>query len=195
LVNLDKGHVSLQKRQAVSLTKSGAPPLTRIRMALGWDPARGGRDIDLDASVIAYDRTGKDLAKVWYAHLQDFGGAIRHSGDNLTGAGEGDDEVIHVDLSQLPPTVVALAFTINSYSGQTFNQVARAFCRLVDDYSNAELVRYELSENKNETGVLMAALRRQADNTWSMEAIAEFHKGRTVKDMVGFGAQVLGLRR
>jgi stress response protein SCP2 len=195
MVNLDKGHVSLQKRQSVSLTKSGAPPLTRVRMALGWDPARGGRDIDLDASVIAYDRTGKDLAKVWYAHLQDFGGAIRHSGDNLTGAGEGDDEIIYVDLSQLPPAVVALAFTINSYSGQTFNQVARAFCRLVDDYSNAELVRYELSENKNETGVVMAALLRHSDNTWVMQAIAEFHKGKTVKDMVGFGAQVLGLRR
>jgi stress response protein SCP2 len=164
-------------------------------MALGWDPARGGRDIDLDASVIAYDRTGKDLAKVWYAHLQDFGGAIRHSGDNLTGAGEGDDEIIYVDLSQLPPAVVALAFTINSYSGQTFHQVARAFCRLVDDYSNAELVRYELSENKNETGVVMAALLRHSDNTWVMQAIAEFHKGKTVKDMVGFGAQVLGLRR
>jgi len=194
-VNLDKGRVSLAKRQSVSLVKTGAPRLTRVRMGLGWDPAPGARNVDLDASVIAFDPTGKDLGKVWFMHKTEFNGAIRHSGDNLTGQGEGDDEVIYVELGQLPPNVTALAFTINSFQGQNFTDIARAFCRLVDDTSNAELVRFDLSDSKPETGVLMCALYRQPDNTWVMQAIAEFHKGKTVKAMVDFSAQQLGLCR
>ncbi len=193
-INLDKGRVSLAKRQSVSLVKSGAPALSRIRMGLGWDPAPGRADIDLDASVIAFDRRGKDIGKVWFMHKKEFGGAITHSGDNLTGAGEGDDEVINVDLSRLPAEVTVLAFTINSFRGQKFTEIARASCRLVDDTSNAELVRFDLSDSKPETGLLMCALLRQSDGTWVMQAIAEFHGGKTVKAMVDFSAQTLGLR-
>ncbi|MDQ2796751.1 MAG: TerD family protein [Actinomycetota bacterium] len=183
-VNLDKGKVNLTKGARVSLTKQGAPPLARVTMGLGWDPARGKRSIDLDASCIAFDQTGKQLAIVWFTHLRDFGGALQHAGDNLTGQGDGDDEKIHVDLAALPPNVASLVFTINSFRGQKFTDVANAFCRLVESNSGAELVRFNLSDSQAKTAVLMSMLRRQPDGTWEMRAIGEFHDGRTVKKLV-----------
>ena len=177
------------KAQRVSLVKSGAPPLTRVRMGLGWDPARGRRNIDLDASVIAFDAGGSELAIVWFRHLHEFNGAIKHSGDNLTGRGEGDDEQISVDLAALPPNVTSLVFTINSFRGQKFTQISRAFCRLVDLTNGQELVRYELSDAEPSSGVLMAMLRRTAPQVWEMRAIGEFHDGRTVKKLVAPAAR------
>jgi stress response protein SCP2 len=182
-LNLDKGRVSLVKAQRVSLVKTGAPPLTRVIMGLGWDPARRGKRIDLDASCIAFDPSGGKLAMVWFTNLSDFHGALRHTGDNLTGAGEGDDEQIKVDLGALPPNVHSLVFTINSFSGQKFTDVARAFCRLVDETTGQELVRFDLSDSQPSTGVLMAMLRRTG-TVWEMRAIGEFHDGRTVKKLV-----------
>ncbi|MET9492307.1 TerD family protein [Nocardia sp. NPDC006630] len=185
-VNLDKGRVSLSKGETVSLTKQGAPSLTRVRMALGWDPARRGKSIDLDASVVAYNKRAKDLGKVWFVKLTGFKGAIRHSGDNLTGAGKGDDEVISVDLSALPPDVYALVFTVNSYSGQKFDEIKSAFCRLVDDNSGAELVRFELSRGEARTGLFMCMLTRSAQG-WNMTALGEYGDGATVSKMVDPG--------
>ncbi|MBB2894147.1 TerD family protein [Flexivirga oryzae] len=184
VVNLDKGRVDLTKKARVDLTKTGAPPLARVTMGLGWDPAPGRGNIDLDASVIAYDASGKKLEIVWFMHRQEFGGAIQHSGDNVTGAGEGDDEQIKVDLLGMPPQVNTLVFTINSFSGQKFTSIRRAFCRLVDDATGQELVRFDLSESQPATGVLMAAMRRTGPQTWQMRAIGEFHDGRTVKKLV-----------
>src|SRR5690606_8342758 len=90
-VSLDKGRATLRKNETVSLSKSGAPPLTRVRMGLGWDPATSARSVDLDASVIAYDRKAGKLVNVWFMKRDAYDGAVRHSGDNLTGHGEGDD--------------------------------------------------------------------------------------------------------
>ncbi|MFF2553138.1 TerD family protein [Nocardia sp. NPDC058058] len=185
-VSLDKGRVSLSKNETVSLTKTGAPSLTRVKMALGWDPAKRGKDIDLDASVVAYNRQAKELGKVWFVKLSAFKGAIKHSGDNLTGAGEGDDEVITVDLPALPADVYALLFTVNSYSGQKFDEIARAFCRLVDDYSGAELVRFELSRGDRRTGLFMCMLTR-APHGWNMTALGEYGDGATVSKMIDPG--------
>ncbi|WP_067573471.1 TerD family protein [Nocardia acidivorans] len=185
-VSLDKGRVSLSKNETVSLTKTGAPALTRVKMALGWDPAKRGRDIDLDASVVAYNRQAKELGKVWFVKLSAFKGAIKHSGDNLTGAGEGDDEVITVDLPALPADVHALLFTVNSYSGQKFDEIARAFCRLVDDHSGAELVRFELSRGERRTGLFMCMLTR-APHGWNMTALGEYGDGATVSKMIDPG--------
>jgi stress response protein SCP2 len=181
---LDSGRVSLVKAQRVSLVKSGAPPLTRVCMGLGWDPARGRRSIDLDASVIAFDANGRKLEIVWFMHLREFHGAIAHSGDNLTGQGEGDDEQITVDLAALPPHVTSLVFTINSFRGQKFTEISRAFCRLVDVTNGQELVRFDLSESEPASGVIMAMLRRSGPQLWEMRAIGEFHDGRTVKKLV-----------
>lgn len=183
-VNLDKGRVSLQKGQSVSLVKTGAPPLTRVRMALGWDPAQRGRNIDLDASCIIYDARGKDVDKVWFMSKKGARGAVRHSGDNLTGQGSGDDETILVDLGALAAEVDALVFTVNSFQGQRFTDVRNAYCRLIDDTTNAELVRFDLSESKPHTGLVMCKVQR-GPGGWVMTAIGEFHDGKTVKAMTG----------
>jgi stress response protein SCP2 len=184
--------VSLRKGEAVSLVKTGAPPLNRVRMGLGWDPAAGGRSIDLDASCILYDAGGKDVDKVWFMSKKGARGAVRHSGDNLTGQGEGDDETIFVDLGALPPTVVTLVFTVNSFQGQPFTVVSRAYCRLIDDQSNQELVRFDLSDSKPSTGLVMCKVQRDPNApTWTMTAIGEFHDGKTVRAMVGPSRQYL----
>ena len=188
-VNLDKGRVSLVKGSRVSLVKSGAPALAKVTMGLGWDPARGGGNIDLDASVIAFDQTGKEREIVYFAHKKGFKGAIRHQGDNLTGKGDGDDEKIDVDLTALPPDITTLVFTITSFRGQRFTEVANAFCRLVESTSGAELVRYNLSESEPATAVLITALRRTPNGTWEMRAIGEFQDAKTGKGLVGPAAR------
>ncbi|MCM3885241.1 TerD family protein, partial [Frankia sp. R82] len=191
-VNLDKGRVSLRKGQSVSLVKTGAPPLTRVRMGLGWDPAQRGRSIDLDASCILFDERGKDVDKVWFMSKKGARGAVRHSGDNLTGQGDGDDETIAVDLSALPPGVTTLIFTVNSFQGQPFTEVRNAYCRLYDDLTNQELVRFDLSESKPSTGLVMCRVQRdRGAPTWSMTAIGEFHDGKTVRAMVNPAKQYL----
>jgi stress response protein SCP2 len=182
MVNLDKGRVSLSKGQSVSLVKTGAAPLTRVRMGLGWDTGRG-EDIDLDASCILYDRRNKDTDKVWFMSKKGDKGHVIHQGDNLTGAGEGDDEVINVDLANLSKDVQSLVFVVNSFSGQKFTAVRNAFCRLVDDTSNQELVRFDLSDSKPQTGLVMCKIQRGTAG-WVMTAIGEFHDGKTVRAMV-----------
>jgi stress response protein SCP2 len=172
------------KGARVNLVKSSGPALSRVTMGLGWDPARGKRNIDLDASAIAFDATGKRVGMAWFTHLKEFGGALQHAGDNLTGKGDGDDEKINVDLGRLPAEVTSLVFTITSYRGQKFTEVANAFCRLVDADSGQELVRYNLSEAQPSSGVVMAMLRRGPAASWEMRAIGEFHDGRTVKNLI-----------
>lgn len=189
-VNLDKGRVSLVKGARVSLVKTGAPALEDVTMGLGWDPARRGRTIDLDASALAFDTAGKLLDIVWFTRLTAFRGAVQHLGDNLTGKGDGDDEQIVVHLGGLPREVAALVFTINSFRGQKFTEVTRAFCRLVDSRSGAELVRFDLSDSEPRTGVVMAALTRSGP-AWEMRAVGAFHDGRTGKDMSRFAAAAL----
>ncbi len=101
-INLDKGRVSLQKNQTVSLVKGGRPLLSQVKMGLGWEPAYRGKDIDLDASVIAYGPQRNHIDSCYFGKLSILNGAIKHSGDNLTGEGGGDDEVIVVDLGRIP---------------------------------------------------------------------------------------------
>lgn len=190
---LDGGRVNLVKGARVSLVKRDAPLLTRITMGLGWDPARHARNIDLDASVIAYDANGREREVVYFAHKKGFKGAIRHGGDNLTGQGEGDDETIDVDLTALPPDVAALVFTITSYGGQPFTDVRNAFSRLIDATTRQELVRYNLSDAQPATAVLMTMLRRSQGGSWEMHALGEFHDAKTGKQLVGPAARHVGV--
>ncbi|WP_435215999.1 TerD family protein [Streptomyces sp. bgisy034] len=190
-INLDKGRVSLQKNQTVSLMKGGRPLLSQVRMGLGWEPAYRGKDIDLDASVIAYGPQRNHIDSCYFGKLQIVNGAIRHSGDNLTGEGGGDDEVITVDLGRLPQDVTGLVFTVNSFSGQKFTEVAKAYCRLIDATSGEELVRFDLTSAEPQTGVLMAKLIRQFSGEWEMTAMGDFVKSRTVRGMVKPAAQSL----
>lgn len=190
-INLDKGRVSLQKNQTVSLVKGGRPLLSQVKMGLGWEPAFHAADIDLDASVIAYGPQRNHIDSCYFGKLTILNGAIRHSGDNLTGEGAGDDEVITVDLGRLSQEVTGLVFTVNSFSGQKFTEVAKAYCRLLDATTGEELVRFDLTHAEPQTGVLMAKLIRQFSGEWDMTALGDFVKARTVRNMVEPGARAL----
>ncbi|WP_255952627.1 TerD family protein [Streptomyces odontomachi] len=190
-INLDKGRVSLQKNQTVSLVKGGRPMLSRVRMGLGWEPAFHSRDIDLDASVIAYGPQRNHLDSCYFGRLTILHGAVQHSGDNLTGEGAGDDETITVDLARVPPEATALVFTVNSFSGQKFTEVAKAYCRLLDDATGEELVRFDLTQAEPQTGVLMCKLVKQPSGEWDMTALGDFVKARTVRNMIAPAAEAL----
>ncbi|MFD6531317.1 TerD family protein [Streptomyces sp. NPDC060184] len=190
-INLDKGRVSLQKNQTVSLVKGGRPLLSRVKMGLGWEPAFRGKDIDLDASVIAYGPDRKHLDSCYFGKLSILNGAIKHSGDNLTGEGAGDDEVIVVDLGRIPAEATGLVFTVNSFTGQKFTEVAKAYCRLLDAATGEELVRFDLSSTEPQTGVMMAKLIKQFTGEWEMTAMGEYVKSRTVRGMVKPAAAAL----
>ncbi|MFF4578981.1 TerD family protein [Streptomyces sp. NPDC001389] len=190
-INLDKGRVSLRKNQTVSLVKGGRPLLSQVKMGLGWEPAFGGRDIDLDASVIAYGPQRNFVDSCYFGKLSILNGSIKHSGDNLTGEGAGDDEVIVVDLGRLPAEVTGLVFTVNSFSGQKFTEVAKAYCRLIDAASDEELVRFDLTGAEPQTGVMMAKLIKQFSGEWEMTAMGDFVKSRTVRGMVQPASQAL----
>ncbi|MFJ1645065.1 TerD family protein [Streptomyces sp. NPDC088258] len=190
-VNLDKGRVSLRKNETVSLVKAGRPLLSQVKMGLGWEPAFRGGDIDLDASVIAYGPGRDHVDSCYFGKLSILNGAIKHSGDNLTGEGAGDDEVIVVDLGRIPPEATGLVFTVNSFSGQKFTEVAKAYCRLVDAATDEELVRFDLTGTEPQTGVMMAKLIRQFSGEWEMTAMGEFVKSRTVRGMVKPAAKSL----
>ncbi|MFC9945993.1 TerD family protein [Streptomyces pratensis] len=183
-INLDKGKVSLQKNQTVSLVKGGKPLLSQVKMGLGWEPAFRGKDIDLDASVIAYGPNRNHLDSCYFGKLSILNGAIKHSGDNLTGEGAGDDEVIVVDLGRIPPDATGLVFTVNSFTGQKFTEVAKAYCRLIDAATGEELVRFDLTGAEPQTGVMMAKLIKQFSGEWEMTGMGEFVKSRTVRGMV-----------
>ncbi|WP_340610947.1 TerD family protein [Xenorhabdus bharatensis] len=184
--------VSLSKNQSVSLTKQSTS-LAKIDFGLGWDPVAqkkgflsrlfGGdsNEIDLDASCILLDTSGNSIDIVWFGQLKSECGSVRHSGDNMTGEGDGDDEVISVDLVKLPANVEYLAFTVNSFRGQTFNDVENAFCRVVDQ-SGKELARYQLNEQGAHTGIIISSLRRN-NGMWDFTAHGVPCRGRTIDDM------------
>jgi tellurium resistance protein TerZ len=183
--------ISLSKGERVSLTMATSSTLTAVAMGLGWDAVKkkgffgfggGAGEIDLDASCTLFDANGSPLDVVWFRQLMSRDGTVRHSGDNLTGEGDGDDEVISVDLTRLPANVKTLVFTVNSFRGQNFTEVANAFCRLVDSSTCKELARYDLTGGQNCTGVIMAKVTRDSDG-WSMTAIGEAGHGRTFDDM------------
>ncbi|KPC81764.1 TerD family protein [Streptomyces sp. NRRL S-4] len=190
-INLDKGRVSLQKNQTVSLVKGGRPLLSQVKMGLGWEPAFRGKDIDLDASVIAFGPNRNHLDSCYFGKLSILNGAIKHSGDNLTGEGAGDDEVIVVDLGRIPADATGLVFTVNSFTGQKFTEVAKAYCRLIDAATGEELVRFDLTGAEPQTGVMMAKLIKQFSGEWEMTGMGEFVKSRTVRGMVKPAAKAL----
>lgn len=183
--------VSLQKGQSISLVKQGAGRLTTVRMGLGWDAKKKkglfGRlkeqAVDLDASCLLYGADRRLIDSVWFQQLTSKDGAVRHTGDNLTGASEGDDESVVVDLLALPAAVQTLVFTVNSFTGQDFSQIENAFCRLVDETNQSELARYELSGSGHHNAQIMAKVTRDG-SAWSMTAIGAVASGRTIQDLL-----------
>ncbi len=182
--------VSLSKGQKISLSKVDGGTLTRVRMGLGWDAMRkkglfGSRKqtIDLDASCLLFDAQGKLVDQVWFRQLKSRDGAVQHTGDNLTGDGDGDDESIKVDLSRLPGNITSLVFTVNSFTGQNFSQIENAFCRLVDESNGREIARYDLTGSGPHTAQIMAKVARDGAG-WSMTAIGAPTSGRTIHDLI-----------
>ena len=173
--------LSLQKNQTISLAKAAGKVLSQVVFGLGWDPAVASSSIDLDASCVMLTRNGDVYDTVYFGHLASRDGSIRHTGDNLTGDGDGDDEQIKVDLSRIPAQVSTLVLTINSYRGHAFTSVRNAFCRVVDQTTDREVARYNLSDGASTTGMLMAKLQRETDG-WHMTALGEPAKGRVVSD-------------
>ncbi|WP_368680663.1 TerD family protein (plasmid) [Rhodococcus opacus] len=172
--------VSLAKGGNVSLSKE-APNLTAVAVGLGWDVrSTTGADFDLDASAIAAGADKKVLSDqhfVFFNNMRSPDGSIVHQGDNITGEGEGDDEVIHVDLAAVPATIESILFPVSIYDAQarsqSFGQVSNAFIRIVDRANDRELARYDLSEDAStETAMVFGELYRHGGE-WKFRAIGQ----------------------
>jgi tellurium resistance protein TerZ len=184
--------INLQKGQKISLDKEAGVKLTNITMGLGWDPVKtkgifgfGSKtqEVDLDASCILFDEQGKQTDAAWFRQLKSKDGSIVHTGDNRTGAGDGDDEQITVDLTRVPANVKSLVFTVNSFTGQNFSQIENATCRIVNGSNNQEVARFNLSTLGSHNAQIMAKLYRHGDE-WKMHAIGEIGNGRTFEELM-----------
>lgn len=193
--------ISLKKNTSVSLKKEAGSALTAITLGVGWDVAPsggifgkllggGGGSIDLDASCIAFDSNRKTLDTVWFSQLVSKDGSIRHSGDNLTGEGDGDDESIAIDLQRLPPGVETLVLTVNSFRGQTFDKIKNAYGRVVDGTTNKELARFDISDAGSHTGFVIASVSRN-NGEWTFKALGERTTGRTVQDLAAVAISLI----
>jgi stress protein len=177
--------ISLKKGQKVSLTK-GNPGLKNVVVGLGWDTNAydTGADFDLDAAAFCLTDSGKVSSQndfVFFGNLNHQSGAISHLGDNLTGAGDGDDEQIKIDLSRVPAEITKIAFTVTIYEAearrQNFGQVSNAFVRIFDENTGEELLRYDLGEDFSiETAVVFGELYKNGDE-WKFNAIGSGYQG------------------
>jgi tellurium resistance protein TerD len=176
--------ISLSKGQKIDLTKTN-PGMTKVVVGLGWDTNKydGGKDFDLDASVFCLNAAGKAGSEkdfIFYNNLQNPSGSVVHTGDNLTGEGDGDDEQVKVNLATVPPEVDKIAFCITIHDAaersQNFGQVTNAFVRIVNEDTGAELIRYDLGEDFSvETAVVVGELYRNSGE-WKFNAIGSGYK-------------------
>jgi tellurium resistance protein TerD len=176
--------ISLTKGQKVDLTKTN-PGLTKVTVGLGWDTNKydGGKDFDLDVSVFLANAAGKVEGErnfIYFNNRQNENGSVVHTGDNRTGAGDGDDEQINIDLPNVPANVEKIAFTITIYEAQdrnqNFGQVSNAYVRILSEASGAELIRFDLGEDFSiETGVVVGELYRHSGE-WKFSAIGSGYK-------------------
>ncbi len=190
--------VCLTKGQKVSLTK-GNPGLKDVVVGLGWDINRydTGGAFDLDTAAFLLTEAGKASNSgdfVFYGNLQHASGAVTHLGDNLTGAGDGDDEQIVLDLSLIPANISRIAFTVTIYDGearrQNFGQVANAFIRIYNKDNGEELIRYDLGEDFSiETAIVFGELYRHNDE-WKFNAIGSGYQGGLAALCANYGVDV-----
>ena len=189
--------VSLKKGQKVSLTKEN-PGLSRIVVGLGWDEvqrrrglfARKPEDIDCDAFAVLLKNGRLTDANdiVYFRNLTHFTGAVQHQGDNLTGAGEGDDEQIVIDLDRVPPEYDRIVLAVNIYKAyerhQHFGMIQNAFIRLVDARNNNEMCIYNLTENyANQTAMLFGEVYRY-NGEWKFNAVGQGTTDGTISQFV-----------
>lgn len=176
--------VSLSKGGNVSLTKTD-PTMKKVLVGLGWDArSTDGQDFDLDASAFLLNESGKVRSPedfVFYNNLRGAGGALEHTGDNRTGAGDGDDEVLKVNLDTIPAEIAKIVFVVTIHDAasrsQNFGQVSGAFIRIISEDSGKEITRYDLSEDAStETAMLFAELYRN-NGEWKFRAVGQGYKG------------------
>ncbi|HEX7987546.1 MAG TPA: TerD family protein [Duganella sp.] len=176
--------ISLQKGGNVNLSKE-APGLTKVVIGLGWDPrATDGAEFDLDGSAFMLKADGKvrgDNDFIFYNNLKSSDGSVVHNGDNRTGAGDGDDETLTVDLSRVPAEIDRVSFCVTIHEAearrQNFGMIGKAFIRCLNANGNAELTRYDLSEDSSvETAMIFGELYR-AGAEWKFRAVGQGFKG------------------
>jgi len=190
--------VNLTKGQKVDLTK-GNPGLSKIIVGLGWDTNKydGGFDFDLDASAFLCGDSGKvfnDQDFIFYGNVKHASGCVTHTGDNTTGSGEGDDEVINVDLGLVPANISRIAFTVTIYDADTrhqnFGQVSNAYIHIMDQVTGQEIIRYDLGEDFSvETAVVVGEIYRY-NNEWKFNAIGSGFSGGLYALCQNFGVNV-----
>ena len=189
--------VSLSKGGNVSLTKA-APGLTAVNVGLGWDVrTTTGADFDLDASALLTNAEGKvasDSHFVFFNNLKSADGSVEHTGDNITGEGEGDDEAIKVNLAGMAAEVQKIVFPVSIYDAesrsQSFGQVRNAFIRIVNDANNTEIARYDLSEDAaTETAMVFGELYRNGAE-WKFRAVGQGYASGLVGIAQDFGVNV-----
>jgi tellurium resistance protein TerD len=189
--------ISLQKGGNVNLSKE-APNLTKVIVGLGWDPrATDGAAFDLDGSAFMLKADGKvrsDTDFIFYNNLKSSDGSVVHNGDNTTGQGEGDDETVTVDLSRVPSDVEKISFCVTIHEAesrrQSFGMVGKAFIRCMNANGNAELARYDLSEDSStETAMIFGELYR-AGTDWKFRAVGQGYNGGLGPLARSFGVNV-----
>lgn len=175
------------KRQKVAfaMEKGGVMDLPKdlghITVGLGWDVDDG--EVDLDVSAVLMDSDGNDIEAVFFGRLESEEHGIQHTGDNLTGEGEGDDEQIVVNLDRIGARCQQIYFVVNIYTpNKSFRQVAEPYCRVVDEASGSELCRYSLRDAGNENGLIVSKIAREAGDRWGFHALGLPCRGRTFKD-------------
>ena len=189
--------VSLSKGQKVDLTKTN-PGLKKVKVGLGWDTNKydGGESFDLDASAFLLEESGKvkdEKHFVFYNNVTDPSAAVTHSGDNLTGEGDGDDEVIDIDLSAVPEDINKISFTVTIHEAdsrnQNFGQVSNAFIRILNEATEEEIIRYDLGEDFSvETALVVAELYRH-NGEWKFAAVGAGYQGGLAALCEDFGLQ------
>lgn len=177
--------ISLQKGQRVDLTKD-RPSLKNVLIGLGWDINHydGETDFDLDASAFmtkANGKVGNENDFIFYGNLNHVSGSVQHMGDNRTGEGDGDDEVIRVQLDKIPSDYDTISFTVTIYEAekrlQNFGMVENAYVRLIDEDTGEELVRFDLTEDfSTETALVVAEIYKR-DGQWKFAAIGSGYDG------------------
>ncbi|WP_276904158.1 TerD family protein [Frischella perrara] len=176
--------VSLSKGGNVSLSKTD-PDMKNVLIGLGWDVrTTDGQDYDLDASVFLLAENGKvrnDLDFIFYNNLRSADGSVEHTGDNRTGKGDGDDESIKIKLDKIPADVAKLVFVVTIHDAtvrrQNFGQIEGAFIRLVNDDTQLEVARYDLTEDAStETAMLFGELYRH-NGEWKFRAVGQGYAG------------------
>lgn len=190
--------ISLKKGQKVSLTK-GNPGLTKVVVGLGWDVNQydTGGDFDLDAAAFLLADSGKVSRSedfVFYGNLKHPSGCAEHMGDNLTGAGDGDDEQIRINLSAVPENISKIAFTVTIYEAETrrqnFGQVSNAFIRIYNELTGEEMLRYDLGEDFSiETAVVFGELYKN-NGEWKFNAIGCGYQGGLAALCASYGVEV-----